>query len=635
MLRLDHRNENVSPDRPGRRAGDHSPDTVYRRRIEVLAGRLDKLRKYGTSLGISKLALLLVGGLSLFRIFTANPEIPWAVFGPAMILFVTGIVIHESVIRKSGHLKALRTINENELKFLGHEFPAAADPGSEFQNPDHAFSSDLDIFGGKSLFHYVNRAVTAVGRRCLSDWLQAPAAPEEIERRQRAVQELSQKIDFRQNIASFGMFIDDSSRQLDSLYKALDEPFLLYGKKWPRIFLLAWPILTVGAAVLIFFKVSAVFLLVMTVSQSVANRKFSNRVKRIYTLTSRSGRILRAYSRIIGEIEAERFDDDKLARLKDQLSGSRIHASESIRQFSKLLEWFDARNGMLHVIFNNIFFWDLNCVYRIEKWRAHTAAHIPQWFGAIGEFEALSGFAALHFNNPRWALPEVAAGSFRLQAQTLGHPLIPEKDRIGSSFELGTNDKADAAGTLAIVTGPNMAGKSTFLRSVGVNTILALAGGPVCAESLSITPVKLITSMKTSDSLDKHLSLFYAELQRLKTVLDGILGGEPVFFLIDEMLKGTNALDRQKGSLALLRQLLRNGANGIVATHDLELTKLENREEWEKAKSPYPEGVRIANYHFDGYVENDKLLFDYRLKQGVCRSHNALVLMKKMGIDLD
>jgi len=609
-------------------------EVVYGQRIKALDLLLIRLKRNGATLGILKLILILAGLLALGRVFSSNPTFSWGIFGFALTLFIAAAVIHESVIRKIGHFTAVKTINENEMKFLVHEFPETADAGIEFQNSNHSYTADLDIFGEKGLFRYVNRAVTAVGRRCLADWLQSPAGPGEVKIRQTAAAELAQKIDLRQNVASFGMDADNSSRKLDSLYQALDESFVILGKKWLRTFLLVWPMLTVAAAILITIKLSPLFFLFFVLIQSVLNKRFSKQVGHIYGLMSRSGKFLSAYSRVIGEIEAEDFHSEKLAQLKDRLSAGSQGASASIRKLSRLLEWFDARNGMLHVVFNNIFLWDLNCVCGIEKWRKQNAAHIPQWFDSIGEFEALAGLAALHFNNPGWAVPEIEAESFRLEAQNLGHPLIPENERVGSRVELGQKGKAPAAGSLAIVTGPNMAGKSTFLKSVGVNTVLAFAGAPVCAEGFVISPARLITSMKTSDSLDEHLSLFYAELQRLKMILDGLSRGEPVFFLIDEMLKGTNALDRQKGSVALLKQLTRRGANGIVATHDLELTKLENRDEWVKSGGPDPEGIQIANYHFDGYVEGDKLVFDYRLKQGICQSYNALLLMRNMGIDV-
>jgi DNA mismatch repair ATPase MutS len=283
---------------------------------------------------------------------------------------------------------------------------------------------------------------------------------------------------------------------------------------------------------------------------------------------------------------------------------------------SSILGFFDLRlSREFHLLFNNLVFWDLHCVYRIEKWKSRAGAVIHRWFDVIGRFEAFSSLANTLFNNPDWTMPEVCGPDFRLEARSVGHPLIPREENVRN--DIGLNHK----GSILIVTGPNMSGKTTFLKTLGVNIVLAMAGGPVCAQRFVLSPLKLHTSMKVTDSLDKKLSLFYAELQRLKMIMDAILSGEPVFFLIDEMLKGTNESDRHKGAAALIRQLVGNKADGILATHDIGLTELE--EEFTPA---------IANYHFDGYIEGDKLLFDYKLKTGVCRSSNALELMKKVGI---
>jgi DNA mismatch repair ATPase MutS len=390
-----------------------------------------------------------------------------------------------------------------------------------------------------------------------------------------------------------------------------------------------WPIITLGAGVLIFFKVSWMIFLGFLLSQMLINKPFLKHVSHIYSLTSRSGKILKAYSRIIAEIEKENYTAEQLTHLKKQLSVNDKNASVCIGKLSALLTYFDARNGSLHALINNMVLWDLHCLYRLEKWLKKTGPYVPQWFDVIGEFESLSGFANLQFNNPDWTMPEIIhEGRFQMEALEMGHPLIPRKERVCSDMEINKGDKGN--GNMAIVTGPNMAGKSTFLRTIGVNIVLAFAGSPVCASRLKISPLNLFSSMQTSDSLDKHLSLFYAELQRLKMILDGISREETVFFLVDEMLKGTNATDRQKGAIAMLKQLMRNRANGIVATHDLKLTELEKPEEWEN----YPKGINISNYHFDGYIEGDKLLFDYKLKKGICESFNALVLMRKMGIEL-
>jgi hypothetical protein len=595
---------------------NRNPETVYKERIEAFERQSKELNKIHFTLGMVKLVLAITGLLGLLDVFPGGTIISMSLFGICLVLFVVTAFIHETVIRKIKYCKTLKTINDNELLFLIHQFPANLDNGEEFRDPEHNYSSDLDIFGSKGIFHYINRAVTAMGKRCLADRLKRQTDAEEIKKSQGAVNELARKVYLRQTTAAHGLHIDDSSKKLDGLYLFLEEPFTLLGRKRMMIIMIVWPLLTLAAAVLIAFNVPFIVFLLFVLSQMMINKRFDKRVSHLYDLTSQSHKILKAYSSIIHEIETEEADSPKLKELKERLSADPGHegkekASLCIRRLSTLLEWFDTRNGMLHFLVNNTLLWDLHCMYKIEKWRKETAHKVDDWFDVIAQFEMLCSLAALYFNNPDWVLPEICPTPFRLEAVAAGHPLIPEKERVCNDVSM--NSIGNSA--MMIVTGPNMAGKSTFLRTVGVNLVLAFAGGPVCAEQFRVSPVNLFTSMQTSDSLDKHLSLFYAELQRLKMILDGISLGEPVFFLIDEMLKGTNALDRQKGAIALLKQLLENHANGIVATHDLELTK-----------------VASANFHFDGYIEGDKLLFDYKLKEGTCKSFNALVLMKKMGI---
>ncbi|MCP5045875.1 MAG: hypothetical protein GY940_01790 [bacterium] len=600
-----------------------NPGTVYNDNIHRLNDNLKQLNKKHVTFGIVKLTWTILGLLGLFRVFPFSMEMAMGFFGLCLLLFIITAIFHETVIRKVAHLKTLKTINQNELKFLAHRFPDGLDTGEDSRNGDHHYSSDLDIYGEHGIFHYINRGVTAIGKRCLAGWLNGPAEPGEIKKRQEGVEELVQKIDLRQSAAAHGLRIDGSYQKLDGLYRFLEEPFSLLGKKWLMVFLYIWPLLTLASAVMIFFKLPLMVFFGMALVQVGVNRKFSHSVSRLYKLTSKSHKILTAYSRIIKEIEKEDFTSEKLNRLKERLSvdmetekTGKQKASVCIRRLSTLLEWFDMRNGSVHPIFNNTVFWDLHCMYRIEKWRKGIAHRVEEWFNVVGEFEALSSLAAVGFNNPGWVVPEICEGAFRLEARGVGHPLIPAEERVCSDVDLDAAGDA-SMGSMIVVTGPNMAGKSTFLRAIGVSLALAFAGGPVCAEKFRVSWVSLFTSMQTSDSLDKHLSLFYAELQRLKMILDGITNGEPVFFLIDEMLKGTNELDRRKGAIALLKQLIKYKANGIVATHDMELTKLTR-----------------SNYHFDGYVEGDKLLFDYLLKKGTCESFNALVLMKKIGIDV-
>ncbi len=596
--------------------GNQNPGAIYKECIKTINTHIKKLKKKDTLLSILKLSLFFVGFFLLFKLSSKDPGFVFTIFGIFFVLFVIAAVFHETILKKTKQFKTLKSINENEIKILSHQFSTYIDSGIEFINPEHPFTSDLDIFGEKSVFHYINRTVTSIGRKRLAMWLQAAADVEEIKKRQEAVKELAGKLNFRQNLQVYGIDIDDTSQKLESLHHLFDESFFMKDKKIFIYFIHLFPLITVTLLLLIFFELPLLVALASIFIQLAINKVFAKKVSRLYGLASRNSKILKAYSEIIREVENESFNSLKLNGLKKDLYQKERKASFYIKRLATLMEWFDIRFGTLHPLVNNILFWDLHCVYRIEKWKQETASVIHQWFDVIGNVEALSSFANLYFNNPLWVLPGIYEKGFRIKAAAAGHPLIPQKERVCNDITM------EQTGSILIVTGPNMAGKSTFLRTTGVNAVLALAGAPVCADIFEISPLKISTSMETSDSLDKHLSLFYAELQRLKMILDSISNKEPHFFLIDEMLKGTNALDRQKGSIILIKQLLRLHSNGIIATHDLELTKLETEDE------------KIINYHFDGTIKEDKLLFDYKLKRGTCESFNALVLMKRMGIDL-
>lgn len=595
-----------------------NPEDIYKERIITFESQIQRLRRNETLLSAIKLVAVVCGILLLVKLATKFTPAPLLAFIVILILFAVAVAIHENIIKKRKFHEALKEINENETKSLQGNF-LDFDTGEEFISTDHEYSSDLDIFGNRSVFHYLNRTTTSIGKRFLSTWLKIfpeNSNTKEVKERQEAVQELADKLDLRQNIQAHGKFIEDSMKRLESFQDLFDEPDAVLGKIPLIVFIHLFPLITLGAVVSLFFHVSWIVPVALVLIQGIVNRVTGKVRERIYLLTSRNAKILTAYSKITAELEKENFACKKLKGYQSELFVEEKSASSHIKKLSTLLGYFDMRlSKEFHLLFNNLLFWDLNCVYRIEKWKKKTGPVIHKWFDVIGNFEALSTFANALFNNPDWTMPEMSGPEFGLEALSIGHPLIPKAENIRNDVSL------QQKGNVLIVTGPNMSGKTTFLKTLGVNIVLATAGGPVCAKRFVLSPLKLYTSMKVTDSLDKKLSLFYAELQRLKMIMDAILSKEPVFFLIDEMLKGTNESDRHKGAIALIRQLVENKADGVLATHDLELTKLEQ---------DYTE--TITNYHFDGYIEEDNLLFDYKLKTGICQSSNALELMKRVGI---
>lgn len=324
--------------------------------------------------------------------------------------------------------------------------------------------------------------------------------------------------------------------------------------------------------------------------------------------------MLAAYARLIQHIEAENFSTEKLQQLKAGFVTSNIPASNAIDRLSYIISQLNVRYNAFAIILNLIGLWDLQWVYRLEKWKAAQRENLPRWFDALAEFETLASLGNLAFNNPDWVFPTLHDDTI-LVAEELGHPLINRKKRV-------TNDlTAPTQGHIKLVTGSNMAGKSTFLRTVGLNIVLAMTGAPACAKRLELPLLQVYTSMRTQDALHESTSSFYAELKRLKFIIEAVERGDNVFFLLDEILKGTNSNDRHLGSKALIRQLIESKGGGIIATHDLELGQLETQY-----------GGAIENLRIEVEIKNDELYFDYKLKKGVSESFNATVLMQKMGI---
>jgi len=596
------------------------PEAKYREKIRAIDLQLKDLKKIELILSFLKLFFVIGCIFFLFKIVFNPSSFFFYAFLFFLVIFVLTAVIHERYIKQRNFQTTLKTINQDEIKAIQGAFLDYGD-GGEFEDSDHAFTGDLSIFGKRSVFHFVNRTTTSLGKKVLSDWLKIFPDSSQLKRirdRQEAVQELSEKIDFRQNIQAYGSKIHDSLERLGSVRLLFKESHTVLGNTILISFIHLFPVLTLSVIVLVFFEFSWLIPVGFALVQGLVNRIFRKKVIRLYKLTSQNFKVLNVYSKIIGEIESETFKSHTLIELQKHYFIKNRPASLYIKKLSSRLQFFEARtNKLIHFLMNNIFFWDLHCVYRIEKWKNDVKQDIDNWFDAVGQFEALSSLGNIYYNHPNWTKPELCDSGFILNAISVGHPLIPFSERVNNSIKL------DGDTNIVIITGPNMAGKTTFLKTIGVNIVLALAGAPVCANEFQVSPVYVYTSMKVSDSLDKGLSLFYAELQRLKMVLQAILKKEPVFFLIDEMLKGTNEMDRHSGANALIRQLIEHRAEGMVATHDLELTKLEK---------DYT--GKIWNYFFDGYIEDDKLLFDYLLKKGICTSSNALELMKKIGINV-
>jgi hypothetical protein len=533
---------------------------------------------------------------------------------PVLLIPLFGYFVqrHAGLFHTKAHLENLVRINVNEQKAL-RGIMSGMDPGSEFIDPHHQYAHDLDLFGEGSLFQYISRCTTIQGRKKLATHLEhLQSSKVDIADNQQAIQDLVHRIDFRQHFQAGGMETGEQAGDHLQLLEWVARPSLFSNPRLIQFALWLIPAFTIGALVATFFFTGAkLFLTAMIICQWSITGLMLKKINVFHDYITRKKNILQKYSRLLYYLETEKFASQKLISLS--LRAQKAHAK--VNQLAKLVSALDARtNSMTTFIVNSLLLYDLQCVFRLEKWKEQNSLDLRGWLDAITEVEMLSSLGTFACNNPSFAFASVG-DSLAVNARAMGHPLINEEERVLNDFSLGPES------SVMIVTGANMAGKSTFLRTLGINMILALNGAPVCASEFQCPIIQLRSGMRTADSLKDHQSYFYAELNRLKTIMDELRKDTPVLILLDEILKGTNSNDKQAGSIALVRQLLPHPCLAVIATHDLALSDLEKE---------FPR--KISNYCFEANIENEQLSFDYKLKRGVAQKMNASFLMKKMGI---
>ncbi len=512
----------------------------------------------------------------------------------------------------------LITINEAELQVLYHHFLHLPD-GSNHQIATHTYTNDLDIFGRASLYQYINRTTSQQGNKLIAEWLMHPASVQVIQERQEAAKELATKNNWRQQLEAYGVSEPITLATEQKITKWLtEENKFIHKTGWkivrillPAISLTILGLFLTGVIEANRFLPAAILLMIIAFSISKlvlpAHYKLSKVAPELETLYNS-----------IAWIERHDIKNPYLLRLQKIFNQPEEKASHKIKGLTQILERLDLRlNFIVFIPLNTFLFWDLQQVFALEKWKENNKQNIDHWFAGLAEMEAISTIGNLTFNHPAWTFPAISNEEAVFESVELGHPLIPIDKRVNNSFS------TKCVNQLNLVTGSNMAGKSTFLRSIGVNMVLAMMGAPICANSLTLSHMKVMSSMRISDNLEESTSTFYAELKKLKEIIEAVNRNEKVFLLLDEILRGTNSADRHIGSKSLIKQLIHHNAAGVLATHDLELAKLA---------IDYP--ANIQNYHFDVQVANDELYFDYKLKRGICQSMNASILMKKIGIEL-
>jgi hypothetical protein len=537
-----------------------------------------------------------------------------AVFATAFVLIV---IWHGRLHKSRDEFSRLLRINLNELKAMDGDYSGFAD-GQEFSHPDHPFTADLDIFGKGSIFQYINRTATIPGILKLSEWFIHPSKEvEEIKRRHTAIDDLKRRVSWRQQFQSVGIWLQDSEEDKQGILEWLKMPSI-FNRPAYRLLLFIIPLMSAFVLLMLItgnisFQLFTFYLFVpLGIALSRARAVMSK-----HALLSKKAEMLEKYGRLIQLIESESFDSAMLKQAREDMI-QRYQSGNALRRLAKIIQAFDSRlNVFGWVILNYFLLWDILQARRLERWRDTHKKNVEAWFEIIALFDALGSLSCFWFNHPGYVLPVPVEKAFLLKAEDCAHPLLNPETRVDNPVSF------DGWKNFIIVTGANMAGKSTYLRTVAVNFILAMAGAPVCAKEFVFSPAQIFTSIRTRDNLLESESYFFAELKRLKAIIDHLESGTKLFIVLDEILKGTNSKDKQEGSKALLRQLIRFDSSGLIATHDLKLGELINE---------YPKNIR--NKRFEVEIKNDELVFDYKLKDGISQNLNATFLMKKMGITI-
>ena len=578
-----------------------------------------QLKKYNSSLEKVKGRLAVFSLLRLLVFLTMIFLAYWywgdSIYVAAIIL--VGIMLFVFLVSRHSDLKddrdkyqELISINKIELEVLDRNFSHLS-TGEEFEDPEHPFSQDVDLFGSSSFFQYLNRSSLIEGKELLARLLLSNNI-ENIADRQKAVKELSEKADWRQNFAALASLTTSKTRT-PTIIEWLDsyQPFVPRVMKWlPYLFS------TISGIVIIsyfFDYIGGIELAIWFFAGLLTTGIYVKKINLLSQSVDKVQDTFHQYFQLLLHIERIEFSSDLLRNKRDKIVSGREPASVVLQRFSKAIDALDQRNNMIFGLLGNGFLlWDLRQSLKIEDWIRKYSENVEAYFEVIEFLDAFNSLGNFAFNHPDYVFPNLVSSNHVIQAEDLAHPLLDPEKRISNDFTIENEN-------FFIITGANMAGKSTFLRTVSLQIMMSNCGLPVCAASCSYRPIKLITSMRTTDSLTDDESYFFSELKRLKYIVEEI-GKDKYFIILDEILKGTNSKDKAIGSRKFIEKLVRSDATGIIATHDLSLCEVTHQ---------LPQ---VHNYYFDAEIFRDELSFDYRFKPGICRNMNASFLLKKMGI---
>ena len=589
-------------------------EDIYRQRIAQFQEAIRKEKGLTAALSWARLASFVLMAVGLVQFIRSEWKISWLLLAVvAMIAFVFLLVLYSKAQQKLQLFKTLLELNEKELQLVT-TWQSAFEDGNEFVDDKHDYTSDLDVFGPSSIFQHINRTGTFSGKHRLADVLRNPLQESAaILSTQEALKVLTPELEFRQQLTANAVLAKEEESDRREIAAWLEMPFHFLQNKLVKIAIWVSPLLVTGAIILEIVTGHYFPLVILIMLNWLLLGSSQKKIMAQYVLISHKESILDKFSILLHLIKNGAFKQSTLLQAQQNIAKE---ADVALRQLSRVSSAFDQRlNLLVGIVLNSLMLYDLHCVLRLERWKLQHKTHITKWFDVITQLEVWNSMATYAFNHPQFSWPEPQQEGRLLEAAALGHPLIPAGECIKNDGAAGKND------SFLIITGSNMSGKSTFLRSVGANLLLAMCGAPVCANRFLFTPMRIMTSMRIKDSIASHTSYFQAELLRLQHIIRQLKTGKRVFILLDEILKGTNSEDKLSGSRSLIEHFLEYNCLGMIATHDLELGQLEGA---------YPN--RIRNYCFESTIQENHLYFDYRIREGIARNKNATFLMKQMEI---
>jgi DNA mismatch repair ATPase MutS len=587
---------------------------VYKAKKESYSAQLNNTNKKYNRISFFRLMTIVLFLVSIYY-YIQTDGIVFAFLAVILFgLFVMLMRFHSKLSFQKKIITALIQINENEISYLERK-KIPFENGQEFNDFHHPYAYDLDVFGEHSLFQNLNRTATFIGKKTLAKQLLMLLSSNEIVKNHQAVKELTQKLDWRQEFLALAKVSNDNQSSYDTLLQWSKFNSSSLSKASILVSFIA-PFLFLGALVGYLVTSNQVFVSCLSflfVFNLAVLGVFYKRISIEIANASTIDKIINQYSLLMQKIEVESFQSEKLIDLQQKLTYKKENASVHLKQLASLFSNMDTiGNFVTALLFNGTFLFNLHVLKALIQWKKDHAEALEDWLEVIGEFEMLNSLANLSYNNPEFAYPTLNT-NFEIEFSDLSHPLLNEKTRIGNAVRFQPE-------SFMILTGSNMSGKSTFLRSLGINMVLTGIGSVVCASQANVHPLPVLVSMRLSDSLSDSESYFFAEIKRLKQIMDE-LENSPAFVLLDEILRGTNSDDKRNGTIEVVKKVIAKKAIGAIATHDIEVCLTTNE---------YPN--ILTNKCFEVEIKNDELHFDYKLRNGICKNRSATFLMKKMGV---